>query len=90
MDAEGPAESCEVFEQVGGARMSGHQRMELVDDDDESWGRIGEIGDIGTPVIGQQPLSMGDLGAHGDESAKGETGVEVVEHTVGVRQILQR
>ena len=85
VDAEGPAQSGEVFEQISGAWMSGHERMELIDDDDETRRRVGEIGNIGAPAVGQQTFTVGDLGAHRDESAKGETRVEIVEHTVRVR-----
>src|SRR5699024_805619 len=89
VDAERTTESGEVFEQVSGLRMSGHERMEFVDDDDQARWRVVEVENIGASVLGQQPFPVGDLGAYRDEGAEGQTGIEVIEDAVGVRQILQ-
>ena len=86
MDAQRPAEGGKMLEQFRGPGMRGHEGVELVDDDDEPWGRDIEVEDVGAPAVGEQPFAPRDLRTDGDERPEGRSRVEVVEDAVGVRQ----
>ena len=62
MYAQGPAQSCQVLEQIGCLRVGRHEGVELIDDDDQPRRAIVEFEDIGAFVVGEESLASGDLG----------------------------
>ena len=90
MHSQRPSQGCQVLQQICRLRVGRHEGVELINDDDQPRRRIVEFEDIGTPVVGQEPLAAGDLSTDGDQCAEGSRGIEVVEDAVGMRQLLQR